>query len=135
MEIPLCGHATLASSKILFEKNSQLTEIHFVNVQNLDLIIWREKDTIVMTFPTYETKPQSAPAELLKALGIEKIINSVYNKETNILLLEIEDSQILRGLNPDFEKLVQSHTSINGCLLYTSPSPRDATLSRMPSSA
>ena len=24
---------------------------------------------------------------------------------------------------------------INGCLLYTSPSPRDATLSRMPSSA
>ena len=25
--------------------------------------------------------------------------------------------------------------TINGCLLYTSPSPRDATLSRMPSSA
>ena len=24
---------------------------------------------------------------------------------------------------------------VNGCLLYTSPSPRDATLSRMPSSA
>ena len=26
-------------------------------------------------------------------------------------------------------------TNINRCLLYTSPSPRDATLSRMPSSA
>ena len=26
-------------------------------------------------------------------------------------------------------------TDANGCLLYTSPSPRDATLSRMPSSA
>ena len=26
-------------------------------------------------------------------------------------------------------------TLVNGCLLYTSPSPRDATLSRMPSSA
>ena len=26
-------------------------------------------------------------------------------------------------------------TVIKGCLLYTSPSPRDATLSRMPSSA
>ena len=25
--------------------------------------------------------------------------------------------------------------NVNGCLLYTSPSPRDATLSRMPSSA
>ena len=26
-------------------------------------------------------------------------------------------------------------TNVNSCLLYTSPSPRDATLSRMPSSA
>ena len=33
-------------------------------------------------------------------------------------------------------KSVRSHTTRNmGCLLYTSPSPRDATLSRMPSSA
>ena len=29
----------------------------------------------------------------------------------------------------------QTNTPISGCLLYTSPSPRDATLSRMPSSA
>ena len=29
----------------------------------------------------------------------------------------------------------QSYVIKNGCLLYTSPSPRDATLSRMPSSA
>ena len=28
-----------------------------------------------------------------------------------------------------------SHLVLKGCLLYTSPSPRDATLSRMPSSA
>ena len=27
------------------------------------------------------------------------------------------------------------HTDVGSCLLYTSPSPRDATLSRMPSSA
>ena len=32
------------------------------------------------------------------------------------------------------EKILE-HTSTIGCLLYTSPSPRDATLSRMPSSA
>ena len=29
----------------------------------------------------------------------------------------------------------QERTYFKGCLLYTSPSPRDATLSRMPSSA
>ena len=34
--------------------------------------------------------------------------------------------------NIDFNK---EHPAIKGCLLYTSPSPRDRTRSRMPSSA
>ena len=34
--------------------------------------------------------------------------------------------------NADWAQLVDQ---LNNCLLYTSPSPRDATLSRMPSSA
>ena len=33
------------------------------------------------------------------------------------------------------EILKYKDTKVIGCLLYTSPSPRDATLSRMPSSA
>ena len=44
------------------------------------------------------------------------------------------DYRIVPG-DVDFGDLVLSHVSTNFCLLYTSPSPRDATLSRMPSSA
>ena len=33
------------------------------------------------------------------------------------------------------KKKIKSSTKVKTCLLYTSPSPRDATLSRMPSSA
>ena len=40
-------------------------------------------------------------------------------------------SRIVCKNTKDFRKEV----AINSCLLYTSPSPRDATLSRMPSSA
>ena len=39
-----------------------------------------------------------------------------------------------RTVSPPFG-LDGSEMSVKGCLLYTSPSPRDATLSRMPSSA
>ena len=46
-----------------------------------------------------------------------------------ILLGESRDVRALPVLKP-IEAL-----SVNTCLLYTSPSPRDATLSRMPSSA
>ena len=40
-----------------------------------------------------------------------------------------------KGLTHTVPKLFDPFSDINSCLLYTSPSPRDATLSRMPSSA
>ena len=44
-------------------------------------------------------------------------------------------SGALAKSNTDFNVAVGSNALANNCLLYTSPSPRDATLSRMPSSA
>ena len=46
-------------------------------------------------------------------------------------------SELLRLANdqPQYIGSNRSHVVIKTCLLYTSPSPRDATLSRMPSSA
>jgi len=117
MEIPLCGHATLASAKVLFEINPEIDKIHFQNIHNLDLMIRKYGHKIEMEFPIYNTIPQNAPDELLNALGIEKTLNSEFNKETNILLLEIESSKLLNNLTPDFEKLKRSHNSINGVLV------------------
>ena len=42
------------------------------------------------------------------------------------------DKQVHKRVNPLKRSRI---SSFYGCLLYTSPSPRDATLSRMPSSA
>lgn len=116
MEIPLCGHATLASSKVLFEKNGQ-NSISFVNMQNLRLPIDSNEEFIKMGFPIYKTVPKEVPFELLKALGIEEINNSVYNAETKILLLEIQSAELLKNLTPDFEKLKKSSKEINGVLV------------------
>ena len=50
--------------------------------------------------------------------------NELLQNDPNALILDVRDAGDLNltGI-------------IKGCLLYTSPSPRDATLSRMPSSA
>lgn len=116
MEIPLCGHATLAASKVIF-RNYNVSTIHFVNTQNLDLITKLEGERITMQFPVYDTFPQSVPTEVLKALGIDQVVNSEYNKETNILLLEIKSCQVLSALTPNFEQLKKAHDSINGVLV------------------
>ncbi|WP_394750557.1 PhzF family phenazine biosynthesis protein [Spongiimicrobium salis] len=119
MEIPLCGHATLAAAKILFEKNSSIDHIHFTNIQHLDLKIEKKADKIKMLFPIYTTVPMLASKSLLRALGLSEILHSAYNKETKILLLEISDNQVLRNMTPNFEALVRSHDALNGVLVTT----------------
>lgn len=123
MEIPLCGHATLAAAKILFE-TLELQMVHFVNVEGLDLIARRAGGDIVLEFPVYETEAAEAPPALLKALTLDAVENVVFNKETNILLLEIQDTGNLAALTPDFAALYNSHDSING-VLVTAPSAGD----------
>jgi len=123
MEIPLCGHATLASSKVLFERNGQ-NSLAFVTIQNLKLPIERNEEFIKMGFPIYDTVSKEVPFELLVALGVKEVSNSVYNAETKILLLEIQSAEVLKNLTPDFDKLKKSHSEING-VLVTALSPKE----------
>jgi PhzF family phenazine biosynthesis protein len=123
MEIPLCGHATLASAKAVFTEHG-ISDIHFINIQNLDLTVQISQERITMMFPVYETHAADAPTALLNALGLQAIQNAVFNKETNILLLEIASTSELSKLTPDFEALVRSHDSIHG-VLVTAPSQQD----------
>ena len=81
--------------------------------------------------------------------GDQKETKAVHELESVRLLKEIQAFNL--GLDPTFNHLQDKKTnifagaaadpsclnkrSLKNCLLYTSPSPRDATLSRMPSSA
>ena len=59
-----------------------------------------------------------------------------YQQQERHLLGKIESQQRhLQQLYQQLEEQEQVTAEIQHCLLYTSPSPRDATLSRMPSSA
>ena len=67
------------------------------------------------------------------------------NLKVNDINKNFGSTEVLKGINldindGDFLVLLGpsgcgKSTLLNTCLLYTSPSPRDATLSRMPSSA
>ena len=76
----------------------------------------------------------------------EQLVNIFGPEMGNALSLEIKDwAQDIRvsipldvngpGYHPAHGLRAAIRNLWDGCLLYTSPSPRDATLSRMPSSA
>ncbi len=113
MEIPLCGHATLAAARVLFDEKG-LSTVSFVNVNNLNLLASDVNGQILMEFPSYRTHPCDVPPALVAALKVNAVVNAAYNKETNILLLEIESVEELAALEPDFTALYESHDSISG---------------------
>lgn len=116
MEIPLCGHATLAASKVIFTTLGA-EEIHFETIEGLDLLIQSQGEYIVMGFPVYDTSAAEVPDALLKALGLTEVVNVAFNQEMKILLLEIQQDDVLHSLAPDFGALVKSHNTINGVLV------------------
>ena len=67
-----------------------------------------------------EVKPSPAPTQVLSLAQVSQAIGAPVS--------QIE-------LRPLQDQWVFAATTAEGCLLYTSPSPRDRTRSRMPSSA
>jgi len=118
-EIPLCGHATLASAKVIF-RDANENEIHFITVQNLDLHVQRNGQEISMEFPVYKTSAIAVPPAMLTALGLNRIVRAVYSEEHKIIMLEIDDADTLKNLSPNFSDLVTSRDGING-VLVTAP--------------
>jgi PhzF family phenazine biosynthesis protein len=116
MEIPLCGHATLAASKIIFDTKN-LQNITFINCENVELKIGKVNDKIVMQFPVYETAEIELPQLVLDSIGIATSIDTRFNEEMKIILIEIDNSEILSNLKPDFIALVNSYHGINGVLV------------------
>ncbi len=114
IEIPLCGHATLASSKVIFEKFRDQDTLTFNTGHGVVIDVVQSGESIQMELPRYELESIQIEKGLLPALGISEIIYSGYNTETNIIMLEIGSAEILRNLSPDFEALVNCHTSIHG---------------------
>ena len=116
IEIPICGHATLASSKIIFD-TTDLKTIKFINCNNVEFPIEKAGDKIKMQFPVYDTEELDVPQKLLDALGIKKILNKRYSPQNKIILLEIKSAHDLANLNPDFAALLNSYTGIHGVLV------------------
>ena len=85
-------------------------------------------DMLAPNGPVYQAGTLSGnPLAMTAGLTVLNMLNqNVYDK------LEIISKKIEDGWN---KNIVETNTNAHICLLYTSPSPRDGLLSRMPSSA
>ena len=114
MEIPLCGHATLAAVKALASDGLAPHDLRFVTGAGRVLTARVRGEIIEMDFPVFDITPAPVPDAMRAALGIGAPVTSGFCEGIKSLLIEIADVNELRGLSPDYAALLTSHDGIDG---------------------
>jgi PhzF family phenazine biosynthesis protein len=126
-EVPLCGHATLATAFIIFTELEPARQSIQFESKSGSLQVTRQGALFKMDFPAYSMIPcQNPPSELLK--GLMDQFQEVYFVEEDpnyYVILESEDQ--VRALEPDLKLFERLHPY---GIVFTAPGARSDCVSR-----
>jgi len=106
VEVALCGHATLASAHILWERHAARTVIGFHTQSGRLTASPFSPGEIELDFPAKPATPAKAPEGMLEALGAKAV--EVGRNEFDYLV-ELPSEAEVRALQPDFGKLASTN--------------------------
>jgi PhzF family phenazine biosynthesis protein len=103
-EVPLCGHATLASAAVVMERlEPGRTSVVFHSASG-PLTVHRAGAGYVMDFPARASERITPPPGLAEALGVVPI--EVFGNVFNYLAV-LESAQVLRAISPDMAAIAR----------------------------
>lgn len=101
LEVPLCGHATLAAGHALFAELGLAADLITFDTQSGPLTVRRAGELYEMDFPATPPHRVDAPAGLVEALGMTP--KEVWAAQFLVCLLE--DEAAVRAVTPDLAAL------------------------------
>ncbi len=104
-EVDLCGHATLASSHVLFEHLDYNRKEILFHSRSGELKVRKDNGRLTLNFPADIIKKIDIPDDLIKAIGKKPI--EAYKGKTDYLLVYLTQKEI-EEINPDFEMVKKS---------------------------
>lgn len=102
-EVPLCGHATLASAHVLFECYDEPGDALDFNCRSGSLRVTREGERLVLDFPTIIGQPSDLTQAVERALGTP-VLELLATQE---LLAVLPSEAAVRACRPDFVALAK----------------------------
>ena len=101
-EVPLCGHATLASAAVVMERLDPARSQVVFHTSSGRLTVTRAGPVYLLDFPARHSAPVPAPDRLTDALGAAPV--EVLADTFNYLVL-LESASVVRDLAPDLEAI------------------------------
>lgn len=119
VEVPLCGHATLGTSAVLFDVvGYPRDEIRFRSLSG-ELVARRHPEGILLDFPSDSVRPLEPPAGLLDAMGINEAMEVHFAERGRDIMVRVASESTVRGLRPDFRAMVEATRGmdVNGAMV------------------
>lgn len=105
MEVSLCGHATLAASKVIFDCMGFSGERILFESAGGKLESRRHAKGFTLDFPADRPVEPGPASDIIEALGVRRYKDIFYGRNTNKLVVRLHSGREVRELNPDFEKM------------------------------
>jgi PhzF family phenazine biosynthesis protein len=124
-EVPLCGHATLATAAVLFYDIGISAEQLTFKTKSGELSAKKDANRICLNFPSNEPSKIDAPKELISAVGVADFKNVAYNERTKSLLIHLFSEDEVRNLKPNYElmKTAKAREEITGIIVTARGKP------------
>ena len=116
-EISACGHGTLGSSKIILNEFTDRPSIDFHTIDDIKIRAAISGENILMTYPVLMMEDFQVPEQLLSSLGIKSYKTHGYSPQLETLFIELDDSNLLKKIRPDFDRLRLSNDVIKEVVL------------------
>lgn len=100
-EVPLCGHATLATAHVLWSTGAAAGPLRFATRSGVLTATAGEDDTITLDFPTAVVTAVDASGPVSAALGVEVVSLHDTGTTSGKYLAELADEKTVRALAPD----------------------------------
>jgi PhzF family phenazine biosynthesis protein len=105
VEVDLCGHATIATSKVLFDEFN-IKEQYIKYETKSGLLTAKKKDEkISLDFPIDKALDFNLTQDILDAMGIRSYSKAIIGEKTRKLVIEVKDKENIINLKPNFEIL------------------------------
>jgi PhzF family phenazine biosynthesis protein len=117
VEVPLCGHATLASAAVLFfEIGIDSSEISFESKSG-KLTATRQNGEICLNFPIDKPEKCDPPKDILSALGITSFEDAAIGHRGKEFLIRLQNEEAVRGITPDYGALRAIQADLIGIIV------------------
>lgn len=106
MEITVCGHASLAASKVIFSIEDSINAILYT-VNGSTVTAAKKGDLVMLAYPRYELQPITVSGKLLHSLGLNEYATAGWCTELGCIFIELNDAGVLRKVQPVFKQLLE----------------------------